>query len=235
MKKIYVIIVILIITSGVLAGILLFPLLGHKTVNLNSVYTTTSPTIDGYLNSTEWASAFNITFTLTHIGGGESRSGELYILNNNTHLFLAFRVLNEDYDGPPSGTNDQLRIWLDVNNNEELDSFEDMKILSTSATPYLDAYHTRPAGGLYIYSDSNYGGSQDGCAAWNHTNPAETGNLTFETAFPFSSTDIHDLNVSRGTTIGIDFEYRSPGAYMFIGEWPGDSLKANEWAKLMIA
>ncbi|MHA1275765.1 MAG: hypothetical protein ACTSRC_19525 [Candidatus Helarchaeota archaeon] len=165
MKKIYVIIVILIIISGVLAGILLFPLLGHKTVNLNSVYTTNSPTIDGYLNSTEWASAFNITFSLTPIGGGESRSGELYILNNNTHLFLAFRVLNEDYDGPPSGTNDQLRIWLDVNNNEELDSFEDMKIVTASATPYLDAYHTRPAGGLYIYSDSNYGGSQDGCAA----------------------------------------------------------------------
>jgi len=41
--------------------------------------------------------------------------------------------------------------------------------------------------------------------------------------------------VSRGTIIGIDFEYRSPGAPLFIAEWPGDNLKANEWAKLMIA
>ncbi len=203
-------------------------------ISLQSVYTISPPRIDGYFNSTEWAPAFNITFSLVS-SRGESRPGELYILNNNTHLFLAFRILNEDYDGPPSGNNDALSIWLDVNNNEELDSYEDIKIIYTSATPYLDACHTGAGITIYIYSDSNYGGSQDGCAAWNHTDPAGWGTLTFEIAFPFISNDIHDLNVSRGTTIGIDFEYESPGPYLFIAEWPGDSLKANEWAKLVIA
>jgi hypothetical protein len=87
---------------------------------------------------------------------------------------------------------------------------------------------------MYIYSDSNYGGTQDGFASWNYTNPSGTGVLTFETIFPFVSSDLHDLNVSQGTTIGINFEYwrlSTPSKY-FIAEWPAESMQPQKWAKL---
>ncbi len=239
MKKIYYILIIIIVVFGSIGVFYLyFPFkFRSEPISLQSVYTISPPKIDGYFNSTEWTPAYNISFFLVS-SRGESRPGELYILNNTTHLFLAFRILNEDYDGPPypQGDADELRIWLDINNNEELDNYEDIKILETSNTPYNDAYHTSPPW-IYICPDSNYGGTKDGYAFWNHTNPTGTGILTFETVFPFVSSDPHDLNVTRGTTLGIDFEYSSPttSSFLFRSEWPGDNAKPNEWAKLVIA
>jgi len=239
MRKVYhLFILVVVVIFSVIGGIYLYSFIIPKTIYLQSVYTTSPPNIDGNFNSTEWASAFNISFTLQ--GVDEARPGELYLLNNATHLFLAFRILDEDYDGPPypQGDSDELQIWLDPNNNEKLESYEDLKIIETSNTPYIDAYHTTPPM-MYIYPDSNHGGTTDGYTTWNHTNPTGTGILTFEIVFPFLSSDPNDLNTSRGTTIGINFQYCSPitSSSNFLSAWPGDSFGAipNEWAKLVIA
>ncbi|MHA1651751.1 MAG: hypothetical protein ACTSYB_16280 [Candidatus Helarchaeota archaeon] len=224
MRKIYYLLIIITVISGVMVGIYLYSSFKPKIIYLQSVYTNSSPKIDGYFDSTEWAPAFNINFTLELLG--KIRQVELYIMNNNTHLFFAFKISNED---APNGNTDEMWIWLDSNNNEELDSYEDIKILKTEDTCYIDAYHTSPPW-MYIYPDSNYGGTTDGYAFWNFSNSNGVGILIFETVFPFISSDPHDVNVSRGTIVGITFEY-----HIFGTAWPGDNTKPNEWAKLVIA
>lgn len=223
MRKVYAIIIVLLVILAAFGVVYLFSSLKPQKIYLYSVYTTNPPKVDGYINSIEWSFAFNISFTFHALD--ETRIGELYLMNNNTHLFFAFRILNEDIYHSP----DELWIWLDSNNNEELDDYEDLKIMDTSVTPYTDAYFSAPPW-IYIYPDTNHGGMQNGYVCWNHTNPNGTGTLTFEIVFPFVSTDPNDLNVSRGGMVGINLEYNTFGAY-----WPGDRLKPQEWAKLVIA
>jgi hypothetical protein len=223
MRKVHAIFIVLLVILGVFGVVYLFLFLQPQKIYLYSVYTTNPPKVDGNINCTEWASAFNMSFTFHCLD--ETRIGELYLMNNDTHLFFAFRIFNEDIYSSP----DELWLWLDPDNDEKLDAYEDIKMLKTTSPFYIDAYHTSPYGGMYIYSDSVYGGTQDGYALWNHTNPNGTGILTFETVFPFISSDPHDLNVTRGDTIGINFEY-----YIFGACWPGDRLKPQDWAKLVI-
>ena len=238
MKKVYSLLIITIVIMGIVGSVFLVLILIPKTIYIQSNYITVAPQIDGNFNATEWLPAYSINFTLKgtdEYGRTEKRGGGLYVMNNATHLFLAFRIWHEDYDGPPSGTPDKLNIWLDTNNNEELDDYEDIKILFTSSTPYIDAYHYSPPW-VYIYPDSNHGGTTDGYAFWNHSNPSGTGVLTFETVFPFISDDPNDLNISRGITIGINFEYWSltTSSHYFIAEWPADTMQPQKWAKLTI-
>ncbi|MEM3538450.1 MAG: hypothetical protein QW193_04370 [Nitrososphaerales archaeon] len=62
-----------------------------------SAWASVVPDIDGVISSDEWGDADLVSFTLVS-QIGETHLASLYVKNDDTYLYLAVKVLNDDYN-----------------------------------------------------------------------------------------------------------------------------------------
>jgi len=92
---------------------------------IDSKWSATSPTIDGSFGGTEWAGAVSID--LATMNAMNLLEGKMYVMNNATHLFIAF----DAYGDVTQDFSDLSSIAFDTGNDDKLtDGKEDMFLLS---------------------------------------------------------------------------------------------------------
>ena len=157
--------------------------------------------IDGIFCGAEWNSATQFTFNVNLPEGGTTPA-TLFITNDATNLYLAVRFSRAAVDPGNS-----LSFEFDSNSDGMLDDGDDGIILnpdigfkdlvrSSTAPP---GGVSCPVGGLCSYFDTQFGGTNDGSAAFHND-----GRFTvYEFAHPLNSGDVHDFSRSAGQTLGL--------------------------------
>ena len=165
----------------------------------NSVYTSMQPIIDGLLSLNEWGEPAIIE-TLSYTNDSvnyETHDMFVYFMNDNNYLYIAVKITNDDYESNLSEDWDKLEIWFDGDNNEIIESGEDIKEF------------TNLVYGDWFYEGNNTWSSDatlDGEGEASHSNQA-IGDYTYEFKVPLNSGDTHDLSVTSDSTIGVLIRY----------------------------
>lgn len=73
------------------------PAMADEKILLNSTYTDSPPTIDGFLNSSEWANGVNITLNGFY-NPNKTKNGMLYLMNDNLSIYIALVVPDSTLD-----------------------------------------------------------------------------------------------------------------------------------------
>jgi PKD repeat protein len=196
-----------------------------------SAWASTIPIIDGTISPGEWEDADTVAFTIGIPYGIPQEYHEciLYVKNDHTNLYLAWVVMNEDFD-----TDDMGRFHFD-NDHDGVREVGDDAIncfgsgvcrddflwsLSTPFPPYAER------------SDVSDGGTEDVVGAASYT--GGIGDYTFEISHVLDTADdSHDFSLSAGDTVGLDLEFFDPG--VGAGFWPTPTLPAYDWADIVIA
>ncbi len=172
-----------------------------------SAWSITTPTIDGTISSGEWVDAAVANFTLSYCT--ESHDVTLYVKNDDTYLYLAAVVRDEEYSNLAEMYHDFANFYFDNNNNGATDVGEDGLAIRFDNTVFRDTYNPNGVNG-WSYSDDTDGGSNDLLGAVTHTNPVPdgVGDYTFEYRHPLNSADnAHDFSLNPGDTVGFRFSF----------------------------
>jgi len=198
---------------------------GHSG-NILSSWAVTTPTIDGVISPGEWIDADTADFTLTYCG--ESHDVTLHVKNDDTYLYLAVVVRNEEYSNPAEMYHDFANFYFDNDNDAVTDTGEDGLAIRFDNTVFRDTYNPTGVNG-WSYSDDSDGGTNDIEGAVTHTNPVPdgVGDYTFEYKHSLNSTDnAHDFSLSSGDTVGFRFSFPDgeTGGCQPVGyHWPSSS------------
>ena len=163
-------------------------------------FTSTTPIIDGNLNSfpSEWAGAATKEFDTI---GGASLHGKIYVMNSLTELFIAFEI----NDGTDDGHNDLLMIIFD-NDNDGITAAGDDFLAVNGASSFSDKYIPSDC---QISDDPIQHGS--GAASFGSS-------WTFEIRHPLRSGEIgYDFQLSTGSIVGFTIRYWNDEAF---SDWP---------------
>jgi hypothetical protein len=182
------------------------PSLGHSG-DVLSAWSITTPTIDGVISTGEWVDAAVADFTLSYCS--ESHDVTLYVKNDDTYLYLAAVVRDEEYSNLAEMYHDFANFYFDNNNNGVTDVGEDGIAIRFDNTVFLDTYNPNGVNG-WSYSDDSNGGTNDIVGAVTHTNPVPdgVGDYTFEYRHPLNSADdSHDFSLNAGDTVGFRFSF----------------------------
>lgn len=182
------------------------PSFGHSG-DVLSAWSITTPTIDGVISTGEWVDAAVVDFTLSYCS--ESHDVTLYVKNDDTYLYLAAVVRNEEYSNLAEMYHDFANFYFDNNNNGVTDVGEDGLAIRFDNTVFRDTYNPTGVNG-WSYSDDSDGGTNDIVGAVSHTNPVADGigDYTFEYRHPLNSADdSHDFSLSAGDTVGFRFSF----------------------------
>jgi len=162
-------------------------------------------TIDGAMRSGEWAGAGRLDFPVSLPGGG-STQGTIYVMNDATNLYLAFRIARPILDSSHVG------FWFD----------DDHDGVSTPGREDGISFDTGPAGGVTdefrcstgFCRDVDAGGLNNGSGAAANDGTASV----YELSKPLASGDIgHDFQIGGvGRRIGFT-------AVFTIHAGPGDA------------
>ncbi len=198
---------------------------GHSG-NILSSWSVTTPTIDGVISPGEWIDADTSDFTLTYCG--ESHDVTLHVKNDDTYLYLAVVVRNEEYSNLAEMYHDFANFYFDNDNDAVTDTGEDGLAIRFDNTIFRDTYNPTGVNG-WSYSDTSDGGTNDIEGAVTHTNPVPdgVGDYTFEYKHPLNSADnAHDFSLSSGDTVGFRFSFPDgeTGGCQPVGyNWPSSS------------
>jgi hypothetical protein len=179
---------------------------GHSGDSL-SKWAVTTPTIDGVISPGEWLDADTEDFTLTYCS--ETHDVTLYVKNDDTYLYLAVVVRNEEYSDLTEMYHDFANFYFDNNNNGATDTGEDGLAIRFDNTIFRDTYNPVGVNG-WSSSDTSDGGDNDIDGAATHTNPVPDGigDYTFEYRHPLNSSDnAHDFSLSTGDMVGFRFSF----------------------------
>ncbi len=210
------------------------PSFGHSG-DVLSAWSVTTPTIDGTISTGEWVDAAVVDFTLSYCE--EEHDVTLYVKNDETYLYLAVVVRDEEYSNLAEMGHDFANFYFDNNNNGATDVGEDGLAIRFDNTVFEDTYNPNGVNG-WSYSDDSDGGSNDLVGAVTHTNPVPdgVGDYTFEYRHPLDSADdAHDFSLSEGDIVGFRFSFPDgeapcqPVGY----HWPSSS--PSGYADIMIA
>lgn len=210
------------------------PSFGHSG-DVLSAWSVTTPAIDGMITTGEWVDAAVANFTLSYCS--ESHDVTLYIKNDDTYLYLAAVVRNEEYSNLAEMNHDFANFYFDNNNNGTSDIGEDGLAIRFDNTVFRDTYNPNGVNG-WSYSDDTDGGTNDILGAVTHTNPVPdgVGDYTFEYRHPLNSPDnSHDFSLSAGDTVGFRFSFPDGEApCQPVGnDWPSPS--PSGYADIVIA
>lgn len=205
---------------------------GGSPVTLSGLGTAT---IDGHLAPGEWDRAGVVDFVFSD--GVESRPSRLYVMNDETDLYIAVVITNEDFNGSVASQSDVLDIFFDNDHdggiawsNSELgDDFLQAPVPHEGR--FWDGFTcTAPCEpSLSWQRDPIDAGTPDADAAVTHTDPVpgHIGTYTFEFRKTLNSGDAaHDFALSSGDVVGVFLEYvdtpvgASGGSF---NTWPGPS------------
>lgn len=182
------------------------PCFGHSG-DVLSAWAVTTPTIDGVISAGEWIDADTADFTLAYCN--ESHDVTLYVKNNDTYLYLAVMVRDEEYSNLSEMYHDFANFYFDNDNDGVTDTGEDGLAIRFDNTIFRDTYNPIGVNG-WSYSDTSDGGTNDIDGAVTHTNPVPdgVGDYTFEYRHPLNtSDDTHDFSLSAGDTLGFRFSF----------------------------
>jgi len=118
-------------------------------------------TFDGIPRYAEWADAVKVDFPLDLAREDEIRethNATLYVKNDNTNLYLAVVVRDEDFD-----KNDVLHVSFDNANNKEVSQGDDLLVQFGASNIYGDLHYSTSG-------ETEWDSSQDGVgyAQWYH-------------------------------------------------------------------
>lgn len=172
-----------------------------------SAWAVVTPTIDGTISPGEWVDADVADFTLAYCT--ESHDVTLYVKNDDTYLYLAAVVRDEEYSNLAEMYHDFANFYFDNDNDGVTDTGEDGLAIRFDNTIFRDTYNPIGVNG-WSYSDDTDGGTNDIVGATTHTNPVPdgVGDYTFEYRHPLDSADdTHDFSLSPGDTVGFRFSF----------------------------
>lgn len=190
-----------------------------------SAWAVITPTIDGVISAGEWIDADSADFTLSYCS--ESHDVTLYVKNDDSYLYLAAVVRNEEYSDLTEMYHDFANFYFDNDNDGAADVGEDGLAIRFDNTIFRDTFNPTGVNG-WSYSDTSDGGTNDIDGAVTHTNPVPdgVGDYTFEYRHPLDSSDnAHDFSLSDGDTVGFRFSFPDgetscqPVGY----DWPSSS------------
>ena len=182
--------------------------------NINSNWTSTTPTLDGVINSNEWSDAAAIDITYN----GQSGNVTLYVMNNNSKLFLAVdNASDQNLDDW-----DNCSLFIDANHDGEWPSttsspegmlrFYWDNASSTALSTYMGISGTWPDN---LVSDDNIipAGTNQGISL-------SSGNMQYEISIDFNTVP---LNASGGDLIDLLVFVWDNFNAEFNGLWPAES------------
>jgi hypothetical protein len=177
-----------------------------------------APTVDGVITPSEWADAtpYNLAF-------GSLGNATVRFVHTPTDLYVGVVVQDSS-----SGLTPSLDVVFD-NDHDGVSDLGDDLWDSDDGDFFFD-----PAGGggAGFYNDTSAGGTSETVAA----STLSGSDVMFEVRHPLCSTDTaHDLCVSVGTTLGLDFQYERSGLGG-LARAPGPDLldPSNNWADLAL-
>ncbi|MFX0098809.1 MAG: hypothetical protein ACFFCS_04450 [Candidatus Hodarchaeota archaeon] len=197
-----------------------------------SVFTTLPPVIDGTFTSSEWSSAFvyrtvlGLEFYMNPGTVVRYVPVTVYVINDLTNVYFCVILENETFNGDSNG--DVLLVVFDDDLNGILDDGEQAWFIGTSpSTSYYSThdFHYSDVSGDYI-ADISASGSEDGSAAFSHSNNASSGlfgNYTFEFTMPYASADVHDLQILLEDDCGIKFVFLD-AVDMYMDNFPKQNM-----------
>ena len=164
----------------------------------------------------EWDDAHRMEVSWSYrstLGTGdmERHDPACLIMNDETYLYIAFVIRNDEYR-----EDDSIRVIFDndgdAENSSDVEDGDDF--ISLSASGRLSDGFRDARGNSFI--DTRYDGSLDVAGATSYTNPVRVGmgDYVFELRHPLRSSDSeHDINLSPGDSTGchIIFFDRSGG------------------------
>jgi hypothetical protein len=190
---------------------------------INSLWATTTPTVNGTLGPGEWTDAAVRDFVLemrARTDGSlmKTLNGRFYVKNNLNTLYCAVQIFNDDYEAQDFlGAYNGLAILFDDNHNHIIDVGDNGEGLTTwvgsSFYTNNDLFY---AGFNFWNADFFAGKTNDGSMAFSHTNPIQNaiGNWTFEMAIPLVGSDgeAYDFAItSLPETVGYKIWFQEPG------------------------
>lgn len=136
-----------------------------------SAYTLVPPTLDGTIGGAEWAPADTVDFTISYCQ--EDHLVTLYVMNDDTNLYVALLIRDEDFPG--AAFVDQFFVHVNNDGIGAREVGDDTWIVQHDASLIDDAHH--PGGvPLLFLSDLQAGGTNDLLAAVTFT-PSPTGGI----------------------------------------------------------
>jgi len=163
----------------------------HSGLLLSAYDTGDAPTMDGSIGSTEWVDADTTTFG-PFTAGSYTITGTLYMMNNDTTLFVAVEVNGDD----DLVNGDWVWIGFDNDNGGE--------VSHEVGDDGMWVFHMTPLASDYFYgpswqSDTNDGGTREVVGgAGRHS-----GVNHFEISHPLdTSDDAHDFSLSNDDIVG---------------------------------
>lgn len=162
------------------------------------------PTIDGYVDPSEWATADSYTSILQNTD--PEISGTLYIMQDFSNLYFGFTIADDEFTSittPYYGLyGDTLQFRFDDNNSGLLFEVGENKVSIIPISPFVgDAYFVNITGSSAL--DTSDGGENNGVgmlarhADLNH----------FELSFPICSGDTHDFCFATNSLFGVNLGY----------------------------
>jgi PKD domain-containing protein len=160
-------------------------------------------TIDGILNSEEWAAAGHVDF-LVNIGEGTTTPATFFAMNDADNLYLALRVESAGVAASFSS----LGVEFDNDHDGVREEGDDAFVLNPP-DQVVDSFRTYlppcPIGAFCGLLDSSVGGTNDGLG---RVLTAE-GFTVYETSRPLNNADdAHDFSLQPGDTIGWELSLR---------------------------
>ncbi len=185
-------------------------------------------TVDGRLAPGEWDRAAFIGFTLST--RGREQPSKLYVMNDNSYLYIAFVIANEDFNQVVGEQGDVLSIFFDndhdggiaYSNSELGDDFLQAPIPFEGGL--MDGFYCKfPCPMPQEFQRDIYdGGTSDADAAITHTDPIQghVGTYTFEFRKKLDSGDAqHDFRLVPGDVVGVFVGYVDTPPGTISGSW----------------
>jgi hypothetical protein len=175
------------------------------------------PLIDGIIEADVWSSAAKIEFIL-----GGTFEAALYIMNDETDLFIAFRIADATFSD-----DDQLSVAFDNNNDGLAFGDGDDHLVSRGDRGFID-YHWTNDPNVPILRDIDTGGTSNGAG----DNSASGGFNSFELRHPLDSADnLHDFSLETGSKVGLRISYRDDG--LLKGYYP--QVEPSGWLEYQVS
>jgi hypothetical protein len=195
----------------------------HGGGNYQSVSVATAPTVDGSLADAAWANApaYSVDF------GGKAAT--VRFVHTATDLYVGVSVSDATFGATPS-----FSIYFDNNHDGAKDPGDDA--WDSFVGQGGNDFSYEPATGTTAashYPDAEVGGTNETIAAAI----AAPAGVTFEIEHPLCSPDVtHDVCLTNGSVVGVDFQYEPGTAPGVFTNAPGSNLfdPSSNWADLTI-
>lgn len=193
---------------------------------LNSTYTDSPPTIDGFLNPDEWINGINITLNGFN-NPNHRKNGMLYLMNDNLTLYIALVIPDSTLD---SSTDYAMCDFDQGNNHYAATGGEDALGYNALASGYSDAYWD----GYWWAGDVDGSGTSHGSGSRGYSSEQ----YVYEFSKPLNSGESKDMTLSPGDVIGFRIETWDQSEYEYY-RFPENTVDSdashwNEWADLII-